>query len=52
MKMNQTECSRLEKISIIKYLVVRKYKLGENCRIINDVYGEVCFDKKKSPKMT
>ena len=43
---NQTEYSRLEQQSVIKSLVVEKYKLCEIYRRICDVYSETCFNKK------
>ena len=44
---NQTEYSRLEQRSVIKYLVTEKYKLYEIYRRMWDVYGEACFSPKK-----
>ena len=46
---NQTKCSRLEQRSIIKFLVVERYKPYEIYRRMCDVYGEACFDEKKKP---
>ena len=43
---NQTECSRLEQKSVIKFLLVGKGKLCEIYRRMRDVYGETCFNFK------
>ena len=43
---NQTECSRHEQRSVIKFLLAEKCKQYELYRRMCDVYGEACFRKK------
>ena len=42
---NQTECSRFEQRSVIKFLVAEKCKTWEIYRSVFDVYEEACFNK-------
>ena len=44
---NQTECTRLEQSSLIKFLVAEKFKPCEIYRRMCDVYRETCFSHKK-----
>ena len=46
MAANQTESSRLEQRSVIKFLVAEKCKPCEIYRRMSDVYGEACFSEK------
>ena len=47
MAANKTENSRLQFWSIIRVLVVEKYKPYEICKTIYDVYRKTCFSKKR-----
>ena len=42
---------RVEQRSVIKFLATEKYKLSEIYRRMCNVYGEVCFSKKKCLQM-
>ena len=46
MAQNQTEISRLEQRSVIKFLVAGKGKPHEIYRRMCDMYGEACLGKK------
>ena len=48
MVINQTECSRLEQRSVVKFLVAEKCKLGEFFRRMCDVDRETCFSQQNS----
>ena len=48
---NQTEYSRLEHRSVIRFLVAEKCKLCEIYRIMCDVYKETCFSYKENYKL-
>ena len=43
---NQTECSKLEQRSVIKFLVAEKCKPCEIYRKMCNVHGEACFNEK------
>ena len=47
---NQTECSRLEQRSIIKFLVADKRKPYEIYRLMCDVYRKAYFSQKNFHK--
>ena len=42
---NQTQCSKFQQRSIMKFLVADKYKPCEIYRRMYYVYGEACFSK-------
>ena len=42
----QTEYSRFEQKSVIKFFVAQKYKPWEINRRVSDMYGETCFCQK------
>ena len=44
---NQTEFSRYEYISVLKFCVVQMYKPWKTYKRICDVDGETCFSLKK-----
>ena len=44
---SKSECSRLEQRLVIKFLMPEKCKLCEIYRRMCDVYGGVCYSKKK-----
>ena len=46
MAANETQCSRIEQRSLIKFLLAEKCKPREIYRRICDVYGEACFSQK------
>ena len=46
MAANETEGSRLEQKSIIKFVLTENCKPYEIYRRICDVYGEICFSQK------
>ena len=48
MPANQTECSRLEQRSVIKFLQAKKFKSCEIYRRIYDAYREAYVSKKKN----
>ena len=51
METNQTDCVRLEQISIINLLMVEKYKLCEMYIRMTHVLGEACLSKIKCSQM-
>ena len=44
---DQTECSKLEQWSVIKFLLAEKYKPNRIDRRMCDAYGQAYFNKKK-----
>ena len=46
----QTEYSRLEQMSVIKFFVAKKWKPYKIYKRMCDVYEEACFSKKKKKK--